>query len=285
MQMSLPDDPSFAEPLGGDVPEGDAPEGDAPESDAPEGDAPEDGEVAKPEGEPEEEEVPAGPDIPAPSVDELRDAMAWAFEGEEVESELLDVYAKHAHLVLDENRRVNLTAILDPKEVAAKHYLDCWRITQFLPLFGHTVVDIGTGGGFPAVPVALAEPMARVTAIDSTRKKTDFVQRAVDELEIKNVAVHWGRAEDFLQTERADFAVFRAVSSVRENVRTLRKVKQSVRDVVMLKGKSWSREVRAAEREAERLGFRLDTVWEHSLPGEMGEHVILVYQAPGSLGR
>jgi len=232
-----------------------------------------------------EEEVPAGPDVPAPPVEELRDALAWAFDGEDVEGDLLDAYAHHAHLVLDENRRVNVTAILDPKEVAAKHYLDCWRITQFLPLFGHTVVDIGTGGGYPGIPVALAEPMARVTVIDSTRKKTEFVQRTVDELGLQNVNVHWGRAEDWLASERADVAIFRAVSSVRENVRTLRKVKHSVRDVVMLKGKSWSREVRAAEREAERLGFRLDTVWEHSLPGEMGDHVILVYQAPGAQGR
>lgn len=281
MQMSFPDDPHAADLVGDDPPEGG--EGAAPEEAAAskEGAA---AEEVEPEA-PEEEEVPAGPDIPAPSVDELRAAMGWAFDGEEVDAELLDAYAKHAHMVLDENRRVNLTAILDPKEVAAKHYLDCWRITQFLPLFGHTVVDIGTGGGFPAIPVALAEPMARIAAIDSTRKKTDFVQRSVDELGLKNVTVHWGRAEDVLQTQQADYAIFRAVSSVRENVRTLRKVKQSVRDVVMLKGKSWSREVRAAEREAERLGFRLDTVWEHSLPGEMGEHVILVYQAPGSLGR
>jgi len=231
-----------------------------------------------------EEEVPAGPDVPAPPVEELREAMDWAFEGEEIEGDLLDAFARHAHLVLDENRRVNITAILDPKEVAAKHYLDSWRITQFLPLFGHTVIDIGTGGGFPAIPVALAEPMARVTAIDSTRKKADFVQRSVDELGLKNVNVQWGRAEDWLLTERADVAIFRAVSSVRENVRTLRKVKQSVRDVVMLKGKSWSREVRAAEREAERLGFHLDTVWEYTLPGELGDHVILVYKAPGSQG-
>ena len=233
MQMSRPDDPHLPDPIGDDPTDGD--QADEPQDESPEA--------------AEEEDVPAGPDIPAPSVDELREAMSWAFEAEEVDSELLDSYAKHAHMLLDENRRVNLTAILEPKEVAAKHYLDSWRITQFLPLFGHTVVDIGTGGGFPAIPVALAEPMARITAIDSTRKKTDFVQRAVDELGLKNVNVHWGRAEDYLLTERADFAIFRAVSSVRENVRTLRKAKQSVRDVVMLKGKSWSREVRAAERD------------------------------------
>ena len=65
----------------------------------------------------EEEQVEAGPDVPAPSLDELRAAMEWAFSGEEVESSLLDSYARHAELLLDENRRVNLTAILDPKEV------------------------------------------------------------------------------------------------------------------------------------------------------------------------
>jgi 16S rRNA G527 N7-methylase RsmG len=73
----------------------------------------------------------------------------------------------------------------------------------------------------------------------------------------------------------------RAISSVRENVRLLRKVKHSLKDLVLLKGPSWSREARAAEREAERLGFRLDTVWEHELPGELGQRAILVYRAPG----
>jgi hypothetical protein len=71
---------------------------------------------------------------------------------------------------------------------------------------------------------------------------------------------------------------------VRENVRLLRKVRHSHKDLVMLKGPSWGREVRAGEREAERLGFRLDTVWEHKLPGEMGSRAILVYRAPGGHG-
>jgi hypothetical protein len=71
---------------------------------------------------------------------------------------------------------------------------------------------------------------------------------------------------------------------VRENVRLLRKVRHSHKDLVMLKGPAWGREVRAGEREAERLGFRLDTVWEHKLPGEMGNRAILVYRAPGGHG-
>ncbi len=77
----------------------------------------------------------------------------------------------------------------------------------------------------------------------------------------------------------------REMSSVRENVRLLRKVRHSLYDLVMLKGASWSREVRAGEREAERLGFRLDTILEHELPDEMGKRAALVYRAPGGQGR
>ena len=230
------------------------------------------------------EEAPPGPDLPAPPLDELRDAMGWAFADQEIAADVLDSFAEHARLVLEGNRKVNMTAILDPREIAVKHYLDSWRVCQFLPMFGHTVLDIGTGAGFPGVPIAITEPMARVTVLDSTRKKTDFVQSSIEALGLKNIDVHWGRAEDWLTTNRADIAIFRAVSSIRENVRTLRKARHAIRDVVMLKGKSWSREVRAAEREVERLGFSLDTVWEHTLPEGMGERAILVYRAPGGHG-
>jgi 16S rRNA G527 N7-methylase RsmG len=81
---------------------------------------------------------------------------------------------------------------------------------------------------------------------------------------------------------KVDIVVLRGLSSVRENVRMLRKVRQSMKDLIMVKPKSWSREMRAGEREAERLGFSFDTVWEHELPGEMGKRALLVYRAPGS---
>jgi len=231
----------------------------------------------------DEEDEPPGPDVPAPPKKKLRAALDWAFQNEEIEPELLDRFADHAHLVLDANRRVNLTAILDPQEVAAKHYLDCWRVTQMMSLMARTIVDLGSGAGFPGLLLAMAEPHCRVILIESRKKKADFLAEAIEKLGVKNAQAHWGRAEEYLATNRVDAVVARAVSSVRENVRTLRKVRHSLKDYVMLKGASWSREVRAGEREAERLGFTLDTVWEHELPEEMGKRAILVYRAPGAL--
>ncbi|MDP6539315.1 MAG: 16S rRNA (guanine(527)-N(7))-methyltransferase RsmG [Planctomycetota bacterium] len=230
------------------------------------------------------EEDPPGPDVPAPSVKVLRKAMTWAFEGEVIEESVLDAFAEHAHRLLDHNRKVNLTAILDPKEVAAKHYLDSWRLTQYLSFLGRRILDLGSGGGFPGLPLALAEPNASVCLVESSSKKAAFLAECVEAMGIKNCSVHDGRCEDLLLTERCDMVLVRAVSSVRENVRTLRKVRHSLKEYVMLKGASWSREVRAGEREAERLGFRLNTVFEHELPGEMGKRGILVYRAPGGQG-
>ena len=223
-------------------------------------------------------------DTPVPSLDELRAAMQWAFEAEDVASGLLDRFAEHAERVLRGNRLMNLTAIVDPKEVAAKHYLDSWRATRLLPLMGRRLVDLGTGAGFPGIPVALAEAQARITCIDSNKKRAQFVQECIAAMGIANADTSDERAEEHLARNPCDIVLIRAVSSARENVRTLRKVKHAQKDVMMLKGKSWSREVRAAEREAERLGFRLDTVWEHELPDEMGKRAILVYRAPGGQG-
>lgn len=223
-------------------------------------------------------------DTKVPSLDELRAALDWAFAAEDAPSELLDRFALHALRVLEGNQRMNLTAIVEPREVAAKHYLDSWRATRLIPLLGRSVLDLGTGAGFPAIPVALAEDMTKVVALDSTQKRIAFVEECLQELEIKNCTAVCDRAEEHLARNEYDIVMVRAVSSVRENVRLLRKVKHSHKDLMMLKGASWSREVRAAEREAERLGFRLDTVWDHELPEGMGKRAILVYRAPGGAG-
>ncbi len=220
------------------------------------------------------------------SLDQIRTALDWAFETEEdLPPDFLDRCAEHALLVQQANKRMNVTKIVEPKEIAAKHYLDCWRTTRLLPLLGKTVLDAGTGGGYPGVPIALAEENAHVVMVDSTQKKAVFVQECIDQMKIPNASCEWVRAEEHLLRNRYDVVIMRAISSVRENVRLVRKVRHSMYDLVMMKGPSWSREVRAGEREAERLGFRLDTILEHELPDEMGSRAVLVYRAPGGQGR
>jgi 16S rRNA (guanine527-N7)-methyltransferase len=218
---------------------------------------------------------------PVPSLDELLAALVWAFSAEDVPHELLESYAQHARLVLTGNQVMNLTSVVEPREVAAKHYLDCWRATRLIPLAGRSLVDLGSGAGFPGVPILLAERQSKMALVDSMHKRAEFLGRTLATLGVTNAGAVAERGEDYLAKHRCDIVFMRAISSVRENVRLLRKVKHSLKDLVLLKGPSWSREARAAEREAERLGFRLDTVWEHELPEDLGKRAILVYRAPG----
>lgn len=253
-------------------------------------DAPKRKKASKARGDLEAEPEPGDPDTKVPTKKRMLAALEWAFDKEEdVTPELLELYAAHAVALLKQNQVMNLTAIQDPKEVAAKHYLDCWRVTRLVPLIARKVLDLGTGAGFPGLPIAMAEPNVSMTLVDSTHKKIEWLQGVIQDLGVRNARAVWDRAEDQLAKERVDIVIVRAVSSVRENIRVLRKVRHSLMDMVMLKGSSWSREVRAAEREAERLGFKLDTVWEHELPpnekGEtMGQRAVLVYRAPGGAG-
>ena len=238
-------EPAFDEPYRDDDPA--LPVGGEAEA---ESEPPEDGEAAPQEAPAEEpEEVVAFAGQPIPSEDELRSALDWAFEKEEgMPPGFLDACAKHARLVLDENTRMNLTKIVDPREVAAKHYLDCWRAMRIVSLLGRSVLDIGTGAGYPGVPIAMAERDTKVVCLDSTGKKAAFVQRSIEELGLKNAQALPERAEEHLLRNRYEVVFMRAVSSVRENVRLLRKVRHSLVDLVMLKGPSWSREIRGAER-------------------------------------
>ena len=233
----------------------------------------------------EEEEEVLYADRPLPSLEELKTALDWAFEGELVPDGYLERCAEHALLVQEGNRRMNLTKIVEPREIAAKHYFDCWKATQLLPLLGRAVLDVGSGAGYPGIPLALAEPEARFVLVESTQKKAEVISGCIETMSLANAQGVWDRAEEHLARNRYDIVVMRAISSVRENVRLLRKVRHSFMDLLMLKGPSWSREVRAGEREAERLGFRLETVWEYGLPGGLGERAVLVYRAPGGQGR
>ncbi|MEW6074583.1 MAG: 16S rRNA (guanine(527)-N(7))-methyltransferase RsmG [Planctomycetota bacterium] len=237
------------------------------------------------EAEIEEEEEILAAGLPVPSLEELRAALEWAFAAEVVPAGYLDRCAAHAQIVQEANRRMNLTRIVEPREIAAKHYFDCWRATQLLPLVGRSVLDVGSGGGYPGIPIALAEKETRVVLLEAKRKKAEFIAESIQALGIDNATAVCDRAEEHLARHRYDVVVLRAISSVRENVRLLRKVRHSFMDLLMMKGPSWSREVRAGEREAERLGFRLETVWEHELPGGMGGRAVLVYRAPGGQGR
>ena len=117
----------------------------------------------------------------------------------------------------DWNTRVNLTAIRDPVDAVVKHLLDSLSVHSFLR--GRTVADVGTGAGFPGLPLAVVAPERQFTLIEATAKKARFVEHAVTRLGLSNVTVVITRAEQYRPPTRFDCVVARALGKLEEIVR------------------------------------------------------------------
>ncbi len=113
------------------------------------------------------------------------------------------------------NRTHNLTAIRDPAQMITHHLLDSLSMLPYLPAGGGLrAIDVGSGGGLPGVPLAIARPDAHVTLLDSNRKKTAFLEQAAIELSLPNVEVIASRVEDFAPRILFDAVISRAYSAL-----------------------------------------------------------------------
>lgn len=110
--------------------------------------------------------------------------------------------------LVEKNKVMNLTAITEYEEVILKHFLDSLSIVKVSnfdqnKLAGKSVIDIGTGAGFPGIPLKIAFPELKITLLDSLNKRVNFLNEVIEMLGLKNVTAVHGRAEDYSQTERA----------------------------------------------------------------------------------
>ncbi len=118
------------------------------------------------------------------------------------------------NILIETNKVMNVTRILDAKDAIVKHFADCLLLAELIPDGELSLIDVGCGGGFPTIPLGIARKDLKITAIDSTTKKVDFVNRAARELGLANVTAISARAEEFIEGKREsfDFCTSRAVA-------------------------------------------------------------------------
>lgn len=141
----------------------------------------------------------------------------------------------------DWNSRFNLTGIRDPVDAVVKHLLDSLSIQRYL--WGRTIVDVGTGAGFPGLPLAVADPDRQFTLIEATAKKARFLEHAIARLGLANVSVVNMRAEKYRPAVRFDCVVARALGNLSEIVRVAGHLCAPRGKVLAMKGKSPQAEI------------------------------------------
>jgi len=174
----------------------------------------------------------------------------------------------HLDLLDDWNTRMNLTAIRDRPSQLTKHLLDSLAVLPYLQ--GERIADVGSGAGFPGVPLAIVEPHRHFTLIESTGKKCRFLEHVRDTLELKNVEVVQSRAEGYKPEVRFDTVIARAVGPIADLVKVAGPLVVGGGRLLAMKGR-----YPEAELAAKLNGWKVASVHPLTVPG-LGEERHLV---------
>jgi 16S rRNA (guanine527-N7)-methyltransferase len=184
-------------------------------------------------------------------------------------------------LLLDWNTRVNLTAIREPQDVRIKHFLDsltCLMVMRDTP--SEKIVDVGTGPGFPGIPLKIICPDIRLTLFESVGKKAAFCRHVVAKLGLEGVEVIQERAEaagqDSKHRETYDWAVARAVAGMPVLAEYLLPLVKVGGRALAMKGHSGPAEAHASEKALQVLGGQLKQLTPIVLPGVVEERFLVV---------
>ena len=184
---------------------------------------------------------------------------------------------RYGELLLETNKVMNLTAITEPKDVAMLHFLDSAALLTLADLKGKTVVDVGTGAGFPGMPMKILEPSIQLTLLDSLGKRITFLQEVCDNLGLTDVQCVHARAEEFAAEHRQsfDFAVSRAVANLSVLGELCLPLVKPGGYFLSMKSVESGQELEAAKKAIQILGGRVEHTADYQIPGTDVTHRVI----------
>ena len=203
----------------------------------------------------------------------------------EISDDQINCFEKYYELLIEKNKVMNLTAITDKEDVIVKHFIDSIALIPYLTDKGINInnelkiIDIGTGAGFPGLPLKIMMPDVKFTLLDSLNKRVSFLNEVIDELKLKDIEALHGRAEDYASDnkyrEKYDICVSRAVA----NLSTLSEycipfVKEDGFFISYKAGES-EEEINNSKNAIKILGGKINKVEEFVLPGTDASRVFV----------
>ena len=184
----------------------------------------------------------------------------------------------YMNLLIEWNEKINLTAITKPEEIILKHFIDSITISKYIKS-GSYICDIGTGAGFPGIPLKILRDDITVILVDSLNKRIKFLDEVIEKLELKNIQTIHARAEEFGQNkkyrEKFDIATSRAVanlSTLSEYLLPLVKVNGRA---ICMKGPGATEEISGAKNAIKLLGGKIQNISEFELPNSDIERCVI----------
>lgn len=197
----------------------------------------------------------------------------------EINDNQIKKFYDYMNLLIEWNDKINLTAITEPKEVIVKHFIDSILAAKYIK-DNSSIIDVGTGAGFPGIPLKIFNDSYKITLLDSLNKRTIFLQEVIEKLGLENMEVIHGRAEDYAQDkkyrEMYDYAISRAVAPLNILLEYLVPYTRIDGSVIAMKGSNAEQELIEAKNAINKLGAEVREKSVVQLPDDSGERYILV---------
>lgn len=202
--------------------------------------------------------------------------------GMEIDEKKKEQLKEYLHLLQSWNKVMNLTAIDDEPGIIYKHFLDCIYYLSYARIKpGQKIVDLGTGAGFPGIPLKILYPQTEVYLVDSLQKRLKFLQEVIEKLQLKEISLIHGRAEDLGKDphyrEKFDVVLSRAVASLPVLTEYCLPFVKVGGHLAAAKGPQIQEELAQAQKAISVLGGKLEEVYEFQLPYiQEGRSVIII---------
>ena len=184
---------------------------------------------------------------------------------------------RYAEALVEKNKVMNLTAITEPADIATLHFLDSAALLTLADLKGKRIADVGTGAGFPGMPLRIVEPSIRLTLLDSLNKRIDFLKEVCKDLGLNDVECVHGRAEEFAANHREsyDIVTSRAVANLQMLSELCLPLVKVGGYFLSMKAVDSEEEVNAAKAAIKTLGGKIEKIVDYEIPSTEVQHRLI----------